>query len=183
MDAEQRHCIQVQHKTWNQPLSSYSYNSLSFIFNWTSLSMTKHMRHRTTTCLMSESESLIWAQRPVCLPRSKWVPLINQPRNQAYYLLLQCQSKCPIMTEVKKKNHCLYRHNISDRNSPIIHSPSHRWKRTSLSVQFSVCGLNLMQLAENGQMLPTRPRERNRGACSALPAPAADSRSPWLATR
>ncbi len=83
----------------------------------------------------------------------------------------------------KKKNHRFYRHPISERNSPIIHSPSHRWKRTSLSVQFSVCGLNSAQLVENGQMFPARPRERNRGACAALPAPAADSRSPWLATR
>lgn len=126
-------------------------------------------------------EALIWAQRPlsVCQDQSEYLLLINHNAipviccGNANQNILQ-QNKC------EKKSRFRVTWGIAIpflRNSPIIHSPSHRWKRTSLSVQFSVCGLNLMQLAENGQMFPAW---HSRGACAALPA---DSRSSWLASR
>lgn len=83
-------------------LSSYHYSSQPFIFNWTCLSMTKHVHHHTKTLQVSESGGAIDLNPEtfVCVPRSKWLALINQPHSRCGYLLWHCQSKRFITTDV-----------------------------------------------------------------------------------
>lgn len=151
------------HPGTTQDLKSTTAHSLWFLIG--------HALVWQNTCIIilqcfkcQNQEPLIWAQKPlsVCQDQSEYLLLINHNGIPVIYcgnanqnVLLQ-QNKCPNLRSSEE-------------------SPSHFWEEFANHSQYltqmeenklicailSVCVLNLTQLAENGQMFPAWPRERN----------------------